>query len=569
MHKGGARSTYGQASSWAMEPDYSGGADWAWNGGGMKGKGGGGGYGKGKGVDYGFAAGYGVVSHKGGARSTYGQASSWAMEPDYSGSDYGYMAAGKGGKSKKGWGDGADEWGIEPDYSESGDGYMTAKGGKSKASAKGGARSTYGQSPGGPPDGWGEIAASAKGGKSKGGPPDGWGEAVEKPVKKLEQSPADLYWDGHVEGFEETISAALAPHLHLDKSLVPEEVEKKICQYITRQAKRYTKDERTCHRPMPAQAAVLAEEFVHSAMRAVATGLWDKPWFEEVDFRDALHMAALSTFKSRKLFARTLPSVLNSYVDTALFTWQDDVRIEKAMRESVEATGLPDNYHKKAINHLTKSHEDAQVAAQKIVMKPNAGISQEQCMMQDFVTEWMRGFVGKSWDILENGVRGGTEQHLDFVTALFHGLTNPDRCCIPHEYASADEDSLPPKDWVHVTEMAQTIFDEMEAEAGRPTKKMKKALDSQAYYGFAPKGKGAKGGGRPTSSSEEQSSSNAFGAAEKHPKCTNDMACIGNLQCPLVRHLMEDGTPGDVYCQMCWDAVVEVRPTLLCEFVEA
>jgi len=458
------------------------------------------------GSDYGFAAGYGGgfgSSGKSGIRQTYGQAplpangkGAWGKEASFGAADYGYMAAGKGG------------WG----------GASFGKGGKAK-------------------NVWGEVMSD--------------GTDAEKPKKKAE-STAHLYFAGHLEGFAEAVHEALEPHIHLDTTWPLEEAEKRVSQYITKASKRYTKDERTVQRATPAQAGAVVEEFVHSSLQAVSAGCYDKPWFYEADFREVLYIAAVGTFKGRKLFARTLAPTLRTYVEKAIFGWSEDVRVEKAMREAIEHSGIPDSFHKKAMTYLTKSHEDAQISAPYGETGPHTGTSQELGMMQDFVTGWIRGFVGRSWDVLTSGVGGGTEEHVIFVTALFHSVTDPDKCCVPHELTSACGGSLPPKEWIHVAEAVHAIFMEVEEEASRApnAKKMKKG--------------GGKGG---KNNSGDDAEGMGAASADRHPQCTNDMACIGSVECPLVRHVMDDGAPGDIYCQMCWDAVVESRPGLNCEFV--
>lgn len=412
----------------------------------------------------------------------------------------------------------------------------------------------YGQAPMAPAwgkggGGWGKEA----GVWGQGGGDDGWGGKKKSSAQDWDEGSSKKnantsnFWVGRIEGLDEAVHEALEPHLSLDTTWAPEEAEKRVVQYIMKAAKRYTKDERVVQRATPAQAAALIEEFVHSSMQAVSAGCYDKPWFYEAKFNEVLYIASVGTFTGRKLFARTLAPSLRAYVDQALFGYAEDVRVEKAMREAIETSGVPESYHKKALTYLTKSCEDAQISAPYGTSGPHTGVTEELGILQDFVTGWIRGFVQRSWDVLENGVGGGTEAHIAFVINLFHSVTDPEKCCIPHEMI-VGPDSLPPKEWSHVMEIAHIVFTEAQDEGGGPPAKRMRAI-ADGGQGIR---KVANGGAL---------------TVARHPQCTNEAACIGSAEQPLVRHVMDDGSQGDIYCKMCWDAVTEVRPSLKCEFV--
>merc|ERR1712139_611501 len=90
-------------------------------------------------------------------------------------------------------------------------------------------------------------------------------------------------------------------------------------------------------------------------------------------------------------------------------------------------------------------------------------------LLQDFIKGWMTEFIGRAWDVLENGV-GGREEQINFVTNLFQTLAHPERSCLPHDLVAALQEH-PMANWPFIAETCHTIFVEMEAE--RPNKKQK------------------------------------------------------------------------------------------------
>merc|ERR1712034_24074 len=82
----------------------------------------------------------------------------------------------------------------------------------------------------------------------------------------------------------------------------------------------------------------------------------------------------------------------------------------------------------------------------------------------------MTEFIGRSWDVLENGV-GARDDQVNFVTNLFQTLSHPERSCLPHDLVASLQEH-PPANWPFIAETCHTIF--AENDAHQPNKKQKK-----------------------------------------------------------------------------------------------
>merc|ERR1712034_309295 len=70
----------------------------------------------------------------------------------------------------------------------------------------------------------------------------------------------------------------------------------------------------------------------------------------------------------------------------------------------------------------------------------------------------MTEFIGRSWDVLENGV-GARDDQVNFVTNLFQTLSHPERSCLPHDLVASLQEH-PPANWPFIAETCHTIFAE-------------------------------------------------------------------------------------------------------------
>jgi hypothetical protein len=276
--------------------------------------------------------------------------------------------------------------------------------------------------------------------------------------------------DQGIPGLTESLMEALAKVAHLDTSWDLEEMIKRVHSYFTKAVKKYEGEERAAQRGSSVQAQTLIEEFVFDCLGAVAAACYDKAWFAEADFSGALMVSAMYTFRGGKLFCRTLGPVLKRYVDDGVFRYREEERIQKAMWDAISISGLGDSYQKKATKHLQAAFDEAHMSAP---YGSTTAETPEMGLVCDFVKCWMKEFVTKAWDVLENGVMGGKDEQFAFLTTLFQYLTDPQRSCVPHDLA-AQLAAPPPQNWAFIGELAMQIFQDMEEEAeARKAKKAK------------------------------------------------------------------------------------------------
>lgn len=310
-----------------------------------------------------------------------------------------------------------------------------------------------------------QQAAMQQGGAPQGGKGKGGGGKGGPPQQQQQAAPSGI------PGLQEALLEALAPCAHMDPAWSIDEMVKRVHAYFTKAAKKYESDERAAGRGTAVQAQALIEEFTSNALGAVGAACYEKPWFTEADFSGALMVTAMYTFRGGKLFSRTLGPILKRYVDDGVFRYREEERIQKAMWDAVEVSGLAESYQKKAAKHLQVAYDDAHMSAP---YGSTTASTPELGLVQDFVKAWMTQFVSKSWDVLENGVTGGKDEQFAFLTTLFQYLTDPDRSCLPHDL-TAQLESPPPESWGFIGEMAMKIFTDMEEAAENAKKKQKTA----------------------------------------------------------------------------------------------
>jgi len=305
-----------------------------------------------------------------------------------------------------------------------------------------------------------QAAAQGKGGAApKGGADKDMGKGKGKAVVV----------ETGIPGLQEALMESLAPVAHMDSQWDIDEMVKRVHSYFTKAAKKYETEERAAGRGTAVQAQALIEEFVSTALGAVGAACYEKVWFTEADFSGALMVTAMYTFRGGKLFCRTLGPVLKRYVDDGVFRYREEERIQKAMWDAVSISGLAEGYQKKAAKHLQIAYDDAHMSAP---YGSTSASTPEMGLVQDFVKCWMTEFVGRSWDVLENGVVGGKDEQFAFLTTLFQYLTDPDRSCLPHDL-TAQLEAPPPESWGFIGELAMKIFTDMEeAQEAKMRKKM-------------------------------------------------------------------------------------------------
>lgn len=267
---------------------------------------------------------------------------------------------------------------------------------------------------------------------------------------------AKVWTPPRIEGVQEALIEALKHHVGGEEL---EEAVQSIEKIFKRQCNRFFKDERATQRGTSTQARALIEDFVEAVMGGITTGLWERPWIESTDFSAAILAAAVHTFKTTKVVSRTLAPAIEKYVEEGYFKYQEEQRIQRAMAEALNASGVQETHKKKALMHLNKAFDDAYSKSPFDTMVADTA---EKAMLQAFVKGWMLCFVGRAWDVLQHGVgANNADERLLFTTVLFQNLCDPSVQALPHEIVGALGGSVPAGPWEYVGRAAEEVFQEL------------------------------------------------------------------------------------------------------------
>jgi len=287
-------------------------------------------------------------------------------------------------------------------------------------------------------------------------------EAAKEPRKKKKTPGEDGVW--HAPGFGAALEEALLPIIPQEKEYSMEELSQNVGKKILNAAKKLANDERSNQRGSSTTAQVVISEFVDKALGAVSTSLYDRPWLIEVNFVPPLMSALTYCFTGAKIFNRVVFPMVEKYLEQAVAHWREEVRIEKAIWECVEQTGMKDSFKKKANDKLNSSYDDAHI---KAPYGTNAAETPEVGMLQDFVKGWMFEFVHRAHDVLTYGISGDgsskseKDEQVLFVTVLFQNLCDAKNVCLPNDLTSLVA-APPAHPWAFVAECAETVFNEVE-----------------------------------------------------------------------------------------------------------
>merc|ERR1739848_310664 len=180
---------------------------------------------------------------------------------------------------------------------------------------------------------------------------------------------------------------------------------------MVKTAKKYNRDERR-------------EEFVEATMNALNGNISDKPWWGEVNFCGPLLALALFTFDGAKVFRRTVGPMMEKYIEAGIFLYREEERIQRVMGEALDASGLKENYKKKAMKHLGASFDEQHF---KAPYKTVGGETEAIGYLKAFIKGWMDDFCQRAWDILENGIGkddngSSRDEKVLFATVVFQAL---------------------------------------------------------------------------------------------------------------------------------------------------
>jgi hypothetical protein len=258
-----------------------------------------------------------------------------------------------------------------------------------------------------------------------------------------------------IQGLNESLAEVLLPIA--DEEPQVDDIIRKMEPKLRKVADKFSKDERAGQRGTATQAQALVEEFADALMGSIAGTCYDKSWFNEVDFTPALTIVVLHGLSQAKIFNRTLAPNIVKHVQSGIYKWQEEERISRAIWEAVVAVGIPQSHQKKANGHLMKSYDDAHF---KSPYGSSPSDSEELSVLQDFVKGWMLQFLGRAWDVLENGMGAhAKDAQVLFLTQLFQHLCDPGVNCLPYEIANT-LGGLPAAPWEFIAEAAEQVVDE-------------------------------------------------------------------------------------------------------------
>lgn len=279
----------------------------------------------------------------------------------------------------------------------------------------------------------------------------GKGEKEYMPGKYIE----DGYMVG-IEGLKDAVVRACEPHLHKEDRWSKWEMVNKVCFIIFKTAARfYKEDERQWETGTAIQGQALLEEFTCKIMSHLQGGLYEKSWFHEMYFSEAIALTCIYKFKGGPLFRRTVAPMIVTHIDEAIFRWREEERQTRVMWDAIAASGFRSDYQKKANKHLLAAYEAAHISAKWGTSQASTA---DLGLVQDFVEAWMTEFCRRAWDVLHNGIPNSSNKvQIGVLTVLFQYLCDPLHSCLPHDLAGCLTEP-PPANWEFVQSATFRLF---------------------------------------------------------------------------------------------------------------
>jgi len=292
------------------------------------------------------------------------------------------------------------------------------------------------------------------------------GEGKDRPEKKAPKKAKKI--ESNYEGVVEATKVVVAEIQHLENKYDAETMVEYFVGMVDKAADALAKDERLSQKGSQCTAMSVLEDLVEGVMQPLSAKDNEKEWYTQVDMSPPLKAAAAALFQNSKLFSRMLAPMMEKHVDESVFRFREDERFQNVLWEMTEhCDDVEAKYHKKIYQHLLKAYDESHTQAEfgsSQASEPALGV------VQDFVKCWISLFVGRAWDVLENGIGGGISQQAAWVTKLFQALLHPTRCCLSYDLVSALSSPLP-AEWEYINEVACTVI--AEASASEPKVKKK------------------------------------------------------------------------------------------------
>lgn len=308
--------------------------------------------------------------------------------------------------------------------------------------------------------------------------------------------------------------------------------------------------------------------FVNGAMNAYAASCHARNWFYKIQLAPVFGRAAVEILTAS--VAANLPSWedVNERAIEGYNCYLDECCTQKGIWTSVTKF-FPfcpgDKLASRISSVLQKTHKQA---CDHVL--EDSRLEDDVDRVEAFVKKWMEDSLPRIWMVLGSDAR---RRSLTPAVAekLFHQLIAPfglshDFSCLPIVLWEAI--GRPGSDWKFVAETARNIFWRWEQEAARPRKKRRKTGGGESVEevsgGVSERAAVPVGPGEPDmeellDEDEADAQDEEFCDGEddevrrRHPDCRSEEDCQGLPTAGLVRHILVDGTLGDIYCKTCWD----------------
>lgn len=299
------------------------------------------------------------------------------------------------------------------------------------------------------------------------------------------------------------------------------------------------------------------EEYADRVFESLFTALGDRTWLCQADFLLVLDAAVKELFPTDMLEAAE-PSMFEQVVLTAHDRSFEEHRFQASLVDIVQAT-LHDLTAQTLVCGAFESARKAAVAEID---------HQSWNPLQEFVSRWLEYTVAE----LSAGTCGAVSDVISEAEAVEISHRLVESGAIPMSLVEGY--GPPPAGWPHVDACVSAAFASggaTVAESGKWQGKASGGGNKVSGRGKTGGEYGSKGAGKAAAKakadppvrlpSAKRRKGGGKGKAAGNPHCTQQDDCLGTLDSSLFQH-MDNGTPGDVYCELCWNKLTGGDPSI-------
>lgn len=326
----------------------------------------------------------------------------------------------------------------------------------------------------------------------------------------------------------------------------------------------------------------VARTVVSHGMSSYHAACGERTWFWQLGLGNAFTSAVWELLQMRNRPAAHYQDV-QDYVVREFENHLDKTLLTKGVWDAIALTFRDEAIRAKVYKAVYNTH----ATALEELMDDSRPMDDAR-KVEKFTKKWLEASMQRAWSAIEDVESVLTPGQ---VTRLFQNLMAPfgeghEYTCIP--VALIEQIGRPPRNWKFLKMAVQDMFREWRegASATQPAKRRRKAAApiSDALPVEEEDGErieaeqevpmnGTNGSARHEEEMEDQLSEpkeiepkaeeDADDADMGHPECTSAEECTGNSTLQLVRHLLQEDDPGDVYCEACWAGYVDENPDLM------